>query len=181
MPDWPHAPPHRLFERGAYFVTASTHRKALVFHGAERLALLQAELLSALQEHGWRPQAWAVFPNHYHVVAFSPEDPRTLTAALAKTHGQTAAEANRRDGTPGRQVWFQFRDTALTFRQSYFARLRYTHENAVHHGVVQRATEYPWCSAGWLAQHADPAFQRVLASFRIDQLSVPDDFEVPET
>jgi putative transposase len=67
MGDWPHAPPHRLFDRGAYFVTAGTYGKALIFRGPDRLAFLQAQLITALEEHGWRPQAWAVFANHYHV------------------------------------------------------------------------------------------------------------------
>ena len=178
MPDWPHAPPHRLFDLGAYFVTGGTYRKALIFRDPDRLSLLQGQLIATLEEHGWRLQAWAVLANHYHVVAISPGAPETLVAALSKVHACTAAEVNRLDGSPGRQVWFQFRDTALTFRQSYFARLRYVHENAVHHGLVQRAAEYPWCSAGWLEQHADPAFRKLLSSFRIDRLNVPDDFDV---
>jgi putative transposase len=180
MPDWPHAPPHRLFDRGAYFVTASTLHKALVFRGSDRLCLLQGQLLAALSEYGWRVQAWAVFGNHYHFVALAPADPRTLAPALSKVHSITAAEANRMDATAGRQVWFQFRDTALTFQRSYFARLRYVHENAVHHGLVRQAADYPWCSAGWLEQRADPAFRKMLSTFKIDRLRVPDDFEVRE-
>jgi putative transposase len=178
MPDWPHAPPHRLLDRGAYFVTASTLHKALIFRDPDRLSLLQHHLLTTLGEYGWRVQAWAVFGNHYHVVALAPVDPGTLSTALSKVHTLTATEVNHLDATAGRQVWFQFRDTALTFQRSYFARLRYVHENAVHHGLVQRACDYPWCSAGWLEQHADPAFRKMLSTFRIDRLSVPDDYEV---
>ncbi len=178
MADWPRAPPHRLFEPGAYFVTASTLHKERVFRGADRLEQVQDLLLTTLQEYGWRVQAWAVFANHYHFVALSPADAGPLVAALSKVHTLTAAEVNRQDGTDGRQVWFQFRDTALTYRVSYFARLRYVHENAMHHGLVGQACDYPWCSAGWLEQRADPTFRKMLGSFRIDRLSVADDFDL---
>jgi hypothetical protein len=39
-------------------------------------------------------------------------------------------------------VWFQSWDTQLTNEGSWLARLKYTHENAVHHGLVPQATHY---------------------------------------
>jgi len=36
---WPHAPPHRLGKRGAYFVTASTYKKLHHFSGKLRLGV----------------------------------------------------------------------------------------------------------------------------------------------
>ena len=177
MPDWPHAPPHRLLAPGTFFVTAGTYQKRLHFHTHERIEFLHNLLLNTLKEFGWHPQAWAVLANHYHVVTYASGDPATLKDAVSKVHTLSAACVNKLDGCAGRKVWFQFRDTALTYKRSYFARLRYVHENPVRHGLVNRATDYPWCSAGWFEQKAAPAFRAMIGTFKTDRLNVWDDFD----
>ena len=66
--------------------------------------------------------------------------------------------------------------TIFPFEKSYFARLKYVNNNAVHHGLVPVANQYPFCSAGWFEQKADPMFQKKVDSFRCDKLNVIDDF-----
>ena len=70
---WPHAPMHQLGSAGMYFVTASTLHQAHHFKGKERLAVLHRGVLKVAANFGWRLEAWAVFSNHYHFVAQSPE------------------------------------------------------------------------------------------------------------
>jgi len=176
MPDWPHSPPHRFFEAGTYMVTGATLYKKQFFDTPEKLTLLQNILLQTLQEFGWQPQAWAVMANHYHFIAYCQDTPQSLPAALNKVHSCSSRELNGLDGMQNRRVWYQYWDTHLTYRTSYFARLRYVHENAVHHGLVNEATRYDWCSAGWLEQRADPAYRKMLQSFPIDNVNVYDDF-----
>jgi putative transposase len=100
---------------------------------------------------------------------------------LAQLHSLEAHAANTRDNAPGRKVWFQFWDTQLTFERSWIARLRYTHENAVKHGLVARAADYPWCSAGWFERTANPAFVSSVKSVNIDRVSVIDLYEPVES
>jgi len=123
-------------------------------------------------------QAWAVFPNHYHFVAMSPEKATSLTAFLKHLHSVTAIEANRWEGTTGNKVWFQFRDTALTYPESYDARLSYVHRNAVHYGIVREPSLYPWCSAGWFPRRAPTSLYKRIMALKIDRVNVIDDFEV---
>jgi putative transposase len=85
---------------------------------------------------------------------------------------------SRDDDAPGRKVWFQCRETQLTYERSWLARLRYTHQNAVHHGLVSDATKYRWCSASWFETNARSSFVKVVNSFKIDRVNVSDDFEV---
>lgn len=94
-------------------------------------------------------------------------------------HSKTALGINATDKAPGRQVWDQYWDTALTFEKSFNARLRYVHENAVHHGLVRVATAYPWCSAGWFELRAPRPLYRRIMSLPIDTVRVRDDFVVP--
>jgi putative transposase len=82
------------------------------------------------------------------------------------------------DHAPGRQVWHNFWETRLTYERSYLARLHYTHQNAVKHGLVPDARQYPWCSAAWFEQTATPAQVKTIYSFKIDTVRVSDDYDV---
>jgi putative transposase len=64
----------------------------------------------------------------------------------------------------------------LTFERGYFARLKYVHQNAVKHGLVQGVSAYRWCSAGWFERVATRAQVATIYSFKTDLLKVLDDF-----
>jgi REP-associated tyrosine transposase len=142
---WPHAPLHQLSANGTYIVTAGTYRKAHHFSQPNRLNVLQRGLLSVAEEFGWSVEAWAIFSNHYHFVAHSPEaGADNLARMLGFLHEKTAKWINDRDDTAGREVWHNFWETKLTPRNSYLARLHYVHQNPVRHGLVYLANQYPW-------------------------------------
>ena len=177
MKQWPHAPVHQLGPGGAYIITAGTYQKLHHFSSAKRLDLLSEAIFEAAQRFKWQLQAWAVFPNHYHFVALTQSSAR-LPELTRHIHAQTASAINDEDQMPKRKVWFQYWDTHLTFERSYNARLRYVHENAVHHGLVREATAYPWCSAGWFQLRAQASFFKRIMSLPIDKVRVRDDFDV---
>jgi putative transposase len=177
---WPHAPTHQLAVGGTYFVTGATYQKLNYFGGAKRVRVLHRGLLTVAEQFGWQLEAWAVFSNHYHIIAHSPatdDDASSLGAMLRWLHVKTAGWINKQDATPGRQVWFNYWDTRLTHQKSYLARLNYVHQNAVKHGLVPLASQYPWCSAGWFERKASPAKVRSIYRFRTDRVSVADDYE----
>jgi putative transposase len=176
MNHWPHAPIHKLGGHGAYMVTAGTYRKAPLFSDPKDRDHLCSRLIDLAAHYGWRLQAWAVLANHYHFIAFSPDDASTLVAMVRHLHSDTARWLNTETGHAGRKVWHSYWDTRLTFERSYLARLRYVHNNPVHHDVARIAADYPWCSAGWFEATATPAFVRTVASFRTDRLSIRDDY-----
>lgn len=174
---WPHAPPHDCFEPGIYMVTCGTYLKRPHLSSRKRLAKFCSEFIDSAQNYGWELQTWAVLNNHYHFIATSPsEGKQSLSTWLADFHRHTATWLNQLDATPGRKVWHNYFDTPLTYQKSYFARLNYVHNNTVKHGLVANACDYDWCSAAWFAKHTTPAFQKVIASFKTDQLKVYDDF-----
>jgi len=55
--------------------------------------------------------------------------------------------------------------------------LHYTHNNAVKHGLVEVARDYPWCSAGWFERETAPAMVQAISRFKTDQVKVEDDFQ----
>ena len=95
---------------------------------------------------------------------------------IARFHTEAAIALNARDNAKGRRVWFQYWDKTLTFEGSWLARLRYTHENAVHHGIVRVASQYPWCSASAFEREAPRKFVEVVHSIKIDRVKVYDPF-----
>jgi putative transposase len=159
-------------------ITAGTYQTLHLFRTNERLALLQNSLLSHMNDHAWQVQTWAVFSNHYHVIAVSSSGSTSLKKLIQELHSKTALAINQLDGAKGRRVWFQYWDTHLTFEKSYLARLNYVIENPVRHGLVARAANYPWCSATWFQETASTGFFKSVKSFRVDRVNVRDDFDV---
>ena len=176
MSDWPHSPPHRLTEQGAYMITCGTYQKAHFLNTPEKLDAFRVLLFACLDEVEWELHAWAILSNHYHFIASSPSDPGSLRRVLSKLHTLSARDLNVRDGQPGRKVWFQYFDSHITFTNSYLPRLKYVHHNPVHHGILACAENYPWCSASWFARTARPAFRKTVEGFKTDAISVLDDF-----
>ena len=178
--NWPHAPTHRLAEAGTYIVTAGTYNKQPFFSGEGRLKALHGGLLKYARKYSWQLEAWAVFPNHYHFIAHSPsgagDGGESLSRFLADFHRSASAWINRLDKKSGRKVWHNFWETQLTFEQSYFSRLNYVHQNAVHRGIVPTADQYQWCSAKWFERTATAAQVKTVYSFKTDKLKVLDDF-----
>ena len=158
-------------------VTCGTHQKAHFLSTPERLDLFSRLFFDCLNEAGWDLHAWSILSNHYHFIASSPSDPSTLRRMLSKLHTLSARELNNLDGQPGRKIWFQYFDSHITFTNSYLPRLKYVHQNPVHHGVVANAADYPWCSASWFAETATTAFRKTVDGFKTDKLSVIDAFE----
>lgn len=173
---WPHAPIHKLDDNAIYFVTAGTLHKERYFKDKTRLDLVLRRLLELANQYHWQLEAWAVLANHYHIVARGFPDSANLGKFLTHLHSDTARELNRLDRAPGRKVWYNFRDTKLTFEKSYLARLNYVHQNAIKHKLVPVANQYPWCSAAWFERVATPAMVQTIYSFKTDQVKVEDDF-----
>jgi putative transposase len=174
--DWPHAPIHRFDSRGVYMVTAATLHKQHLFVADDSLDFLQRELMSLAERYEWDLHAWAVFSNHYHFVARSQQEVPSLGKFLSHLHSNTARELNRVDQKQGRDVWFNFWDSKLTYERSYMARLNYVHQNPVKHGLVSVANQYRWCSAGWFERTASPAMIKTIYAFKIDKLNIADDY-----
>ncbi len=176
MKFWPHAPSHVVNHPGTYMITAGTVGKEHFFNTPEKLELLEEVLLTTLEKLGWKTQAWAVFPNHYHVVDVSPNDGLGRRRLTGTIHGNSARLLNRLDECVGRSVWYRSWDSCITFEKSYLARLAYVHNNPVKHGLVSDPEEYRWCSASWFASRSERRFYETVTSFKTESVNVFDDF-----
>ncbi len=173
---WPHAPIHKLSQKGTYIVTAGTYKKEHYLLSPERRTYFMNLLFKLATQYERNLQAWAIMSNHYHFIAQSPEKPENLKDFIVHLHSLSSTEFNREDNSPSRKICYQFWDKLISFDKSYYARLHYVNKNPVHHKVTQNADDYFWCSSAWLRAHSDKSFSRTVESFKIDKLNVYDDF-----
>lgn len=176
MTSWPYPPNQMFSETRTYMVTGATYQKIGHFNTPERLKYLHDSLLELAKQYEWELQAWAVFANHYHFIGVSPETANNLPGFLKHLHVNTAKYLNQKDDTPDRSVWGQYWDSQITFQNSYYAGIKYVNQNAVRHGLVNVATDYPWCSASWFEQSASASFKKTVEGLKIDKVKIIDDF-----
>jgi putative transposase len=157
-------------------VTGATLRKEHFFGSKQKLNLLRNELLTLAKNYEWQLEAWAVFVNHYHFIGRRNCEAQSLGEFLRHLHSNTSRKLNKIDRCIGRQTWHNFWDKKLTYERSYFARLNYVHQNAVKHGLVNLASNYPWCSAAWFERTVSPAMVKTIYSFKTDRLQIDDDY-----
>jgi putative transposase len=174
---WHHAPEHRFIPGLCYMLTGSTLYKQNFYPDSWRLRELERIFFECLEESGWIARAWALFSNHWHLVAKALEGGATVKQFIQGFHSRASIWVNREDDTPGRTVWYQYWDRSLTFESSYWARLNYVSQNPVRHGLVRVASQYPFCSAGFYETRSGSAFRRKLASYRFDRVKEHDDFD----
>ncbi|MBI5527138.1 MAG: hypothetical protein HY897_12455 [Deltaproteobacteria bacterium] len=110
------------------------------------------------------------------IIGKAPKEAENLKKFISHLHTATARYVNNLDGTPGRKVWYEYWDTCLTFENSYLPRLNYVNNNPVKHGLVELASNYPFCSAAWFEQKSEPGFVRKLKAYGFRKVKVVDDF-----
>ncbi len=145
-----------------------------MFTSDAKLDLVQNTIFELARNYVLILQAWAFFPNHYHLVISFESAVTGHRDFVRHLHRELAMR--RMDNTPSRRVMYEFWDTRLTFERSWLARLNYVHQNAIKHGFVLIANQYPWCSAPWFETNARASFVTSVYSFKTDRINVPDDF-----
>ena len=171
-----HNPPHYFVPNAMYIVTrAILYNQHLLIENNRKGFFLQT-LFERARLLGWGLQAWSVLHNHYHFVAKAPQDARTLAKLIRQVHSITAIEFNRLDQRPGRQVWFNYWDSCLTYEKSYLARLHYVHMNVVKHGMIDNPLNYPFCSYRWFVEQSNETLKQQVFAQPIDRVKIFDDF-----
>lgn len=123
-----------------------------VFECPSDYRLFCEALTEALERVPLRLLAYALMPNHWHLVVW-PQGDGDLSAFM---HWLTATHAKRwrkSKGTHGRGAVYQGRFKAIAVQHDgHLLRLiRYVERNAVRAKLVARAEDWSWCSAASLA------------------------------
>lgn len=139
--------PHHVTQRG-------NHRQHVFFSGADHLAYLHW-MREYATLHEVEVIGYCLMPNHVHLVLV-PAMAGSLPRMLQQLHARYARRIHRERDMTG-HLW-QGRYFASALDGPYFwAVMRYVELNPVRAGMVQRAEDYPWSSAGaHCGQHKDP-------------------------
>lgn len=164
-----HSPPHRPNCGHRLFLISAAcfeHRHHIGYSLA-RMDQYSAALLGLFRIHSSSVLAWCVLPNHYHALTEAPDITRLLHE-LGRFHGRTSHAWNGEEGTRGRQVFHRATERFMRSDRHWRATLNYIHHNPVHHGYVNRWTDWPWSSAAeYLAQVGRDEAWRSWIDYRI--------------
>jgi len=147
------ARPHRFTPGGyVYHVCNRGSRKGVVLETYEDYAAFCALTEEARQKRPMRIVAYSFRQTHFHFLLWPAADndlPRFMKW-LTQTHAQ---RFHRRRGSVGTGAVYQGRyfARALYEPRHFFTALRYVEANALKDGAVERAEDWPWCSASRLA------------------------------
>lgn len=119
-----------------YFLTGSTlYGRKLLADNTKRI-LIRDILKEAIQKHGITLYAWVILADHYHLLLRTSEM-SPIHRFVKYLHGVSAIKLNRLDGTPGRQVWYQYWDRFPRTERDFWSYFNYIHINPIKHGYVR--------------------------------------------
>lgn len=137
--------PLRLDHAGAlWHVTSRGNERREVFVDDEDRREFLSLLGRSVELFGWKPHAWVLMGNHYHLLVGTPD--ATLSRGMRQLNGDYAQHFNRRHGRDGHV--FQGRYKAiLVQREAHLLEVsRYVVRNPVRAGIVTSPADWPWSS-----------------------------------
>ena len=99
----PHSPPHPVRDQSLYLLTATCYEHACHMEAQRRRQQVLDALFEQFTSGGMEIHAWAVLPNHYHLLVHVIEF-QVLGGIFRSVHGPTARYWNLEDSAPGRKV-----------------------------------------------------------------------------
>ena len=91
--------------------------------------------------------AWCVLPNHYHILIQTDKIREFQSIGLGNLHGRTAFQWNGEDNRRGRKIWYKSFERPMKSNRHFWASMNYIHNNAVHHGYVEKWQDWIYSSA----------------------------------
>ncbi len=126
-----------------YFVTASTWQRRALFNNP-RWAELFLETLHSYRGKGYLLHEYVLMPDHFHVL-ITPSV--TLERAVQFIKGGFSFRAKKELGT-SMEIWQRgFSDHRIRDWEDFEIHINYILRNPVGRKLVDRAVDYPYCSA----------------------------------
>ena len=133
---------------GSFFFTVVTHQRKRVFVNDATVDHLRNVVRDVRLQLPFTVDAWVVLPNHIHAVWTLPEG----DADFSRRWGVVKATYTKRMNAAGLMdsgvpVWQQrFWEHRIRDDKDFAANIDYVYINPVEHGLVSRASDWPWSS-----------------------------------
>ena len=143
-----HSPPHFGTNSEAKFlITAACYEHAhIIAKDAKRMTDFESDLLAVCQNYSIDLFAWCILPNHYHVL-LKTGGVKRLIKKIGVLHVRTSYYWNGEEDKRGRHVLHNCFERKISSAGHFFASLNYVLNNAVHHGYVDKWTDWEWSNA----------------------------------
>ena len=166
-------------------LTFSCYHQWSILDHVWRREQLSTAIDRALENHGWRLAAFVFMPEHVHLLVYPSQQGLKVDKflfAIKRPFSYRVKQRLEESCDPLlQQLTIRQRPGKTTFRfwqegPGYDRNIRtekvllsaidYIHLNPVRRGLVERATDYQWSSAGWYAsdgQEVDPSLPKLSA------------------
>ena len=136
----------RVRQAGVYFVTTDTWQKYPLFINTELANIVVEQILSCRDRGFYKLHAFAVMPDHLHVL-LTPSETTTVEKAMQMIKGGSAHRMGHE--RPNKfPVWHAgFHDRWMRDAEEYRGSKRYTEQNPVEAKLVERSEDYVFSSA----------------------------------
>ena len=130
---------------GTYFVTFITWQRRRLFVVEPYVRLFLKTLYGYRREGRFQLHAFVVMPEHVHLL-LTPANDVTIERAMQLVKGGFSRAFGRE--FRGGEVWQRgFTDHRIRDAEDFARHRDYIHQNPVKRRMVERATEYRYCSA----------------------------------
>ncbi|HKF53192.1 MAG TPA: transposase [Candidatus Acidoferrales bacterium] len=129
-----------------FFVTCCLARTRALLATPEFECLADV-LKSRRVDFGFLITAWVFLPDHWHAILF-PKHPLTISGAMNSVKTASTMRINGMRGESGNLWQGRFFDRVLRTVKEYRETVDYIHCNPVEAGLVKRAEDWSWSSAG---------------------------------
>lgn len=129
-------PPHIYEDNACYFLTAGVAGARHLLDTDEKRILLRDVLKEEMIQLAFHLYAWVILADHYHLLLMS-NGAVPIHQFVRRLHSKSAVRLNRLDGTPGRNVWYQYWDRFPRNERDFWSYFNYIHINPIKHGYVR--------------------------------------------
>ncbi|MEA3295594.1 MAG: transposase [Patescibacteria group bacterium] len=143
-----HNPPHLFKAKAKYFITARTYKKKRFFKQDNAKARLLESIYKGFNNNGWEIEDWVILDNHYHLMVNSLDNSTNLGEIIKNIHKFSALwiKKNVKFAKNYKKIWFNYWDTCISYKNSYFTRINYIWNNPVKHNYCKYAENYKYGS-----------------------------------
>ena len=136
----------------SYFVTVRTFNCRSVFADPENAATLVDVIDEARRRVGFKNYAYAVLPDHYHVLLGGGADSRVVADAILAINRAVEGLLELPDN--GQPLWDDEADVLVIYSvRLRFEKLNYIHNKPVLCGIVEKPQDYAFSSASFYYKH----------------------------
>lgn len=164
-----HSPPHFDSGPNCYMITAACYEHApIIGLTPQRIANFEIDLLETAHSSSESIFAWALLPNHYHLLVHC-QSAKILLRALGRLHGRMSFTWNGENNRRGRTVWCNAAETVMKSERHFWATFLYILHNPVKHGYVKHWQDWPYSNARlYLEEHGREAALQLWREYPID-------------